>query len=1214
MSTYFDHLYQIDLDAGSREAAMDASAAAGQQFAKTPMSKVFDAAWRQESLAYGIWKRTVEEALIPDPSYRMTAAEVKELGTDIPEQHHSKFMQATSRAHAERIRDNIKAELEDQRTLESAGALGTGLQMGAGILDPVQAVTAVVTGPMAAYGHASKLTRFVKGGAAVAAQNAAIEVALGQQQYIRDPAHIVTAAATGFLLGGGLGLLTRGENLALAAAAARLGDETTLATVTRHGLPLDPNVKVVTEEALRNYTRPDGQSWSPVRLGADGSETAFRQAYGRQARDRFMASIDAVPREVISAEERGALNDLLFRSPTEAPKAPEGPFEWPKGPATPDETPTVPGATPHEMQPVGGADRSISAQMAEVKARLEKARAFDAAEAADMAAKEADYERALRQRDLSEAAADEAAFLEGSVGSAQVARIGQTDTWGKVKAWANRHLRIDIFQKVQNSSNPILRGLGLDTLADAVGAEGRVARHTATEFAQLTHKASLGELKVAYEEAGSAWQLEKGFSVQERADPRHMNPFFDAVTLEVWGHDSGNVHVKKAAAATREMHARYLKEMQRLGIEGVEDVALDPKYMMRRFNQARIQNLLSRFSAEQLETVIAGAVRAAVRDMTDEKARALAKGYLATVRQLPYEEALSRRPLTKFDYDTGHEAIVKGLGLDPKVATDVLDTLHGIKLETTADGLSPRLRDKVTLDETFRTRLVNSKGMEEEVRMADFFITDARDLSTLYSRQVSGLIGYAKVGIKSSFDWETKLREARSHAAAKGLDHKDTNDTIRLLEMARKWAMGYPLEHDAYGNVAQYARMLGSVNFIRLMGQTGAAQVAEIGNLTGLAGARAVLLHSPALKDLKLAAINGKLAGDSQLRRDLNHLIGVAADASRGKFFMRDIFETEFDAGLSKVEQGLSYGRAWVSRLSGLEGMNIVLKQVGEAAFAQRMADIAHGIEKLTPALRHKLATDGLADDALDEVVSRLQKHTKMVGADKKLEHIDYTAWSKESPKSLEDFRMAVFRQVNRAIQEPTIGETASWMHSTVGKLLTQFRGFGLVAYGKQFLYGLNHMDVQTSSAWFLSAMFGSASYIAQTSINYAHDREKMEKRLSLDNIAKAAVQRSGFIPMFVPFGLDAAMEFTGHKPVFAGTRSSGLSGALMGVPSVDLGMRLWNTTKAVSQELTNPQHVWTQNEVRSGLTTVIPNLWLFRNFVDAASSSFPKEQMLDSR
>lgn len=186
-------------------------------------------------------------------------------------------------------------------------------------------------------------------------------------------------------------------------------------------------------------------------------------------------------------------------------------------------------------------------------------------------------------------------------------------------------------------------------------------------------------------------------------------------------------------------------------------------------------------------------------------------------------------------------------------------------------------------------------------------------------------------------------------------------------------------------------------------------------------------------------------------------------------------------------------------------------------------------------------------------------------------------------------------------------------MHTEIGKILTQFRTFMLVAHNKQFLYGISHFDAQTFNAWMLSTVFGGLAYVAQSSANYAHNPEELQKRLTPEHIVASAINKAGYSGL-IPTLTDSTYGLA-FGPVFGYGRTSALpSGGLAGVPLVNFGDKVMGTLKAGAQAAFNSDDVLTKREATNGMSMILPNMLGIRNMVDAIGSNFPKSDPLDNR
>jgi hypothetical protein len=147
-----------------------------------------------------------------------------------------------------------------------------------------------------------------------------------------------------------------------------------------------------------------------------------------------------------------------------------------------------------------------------------------------------------------------------------------------------------------------------------------------------------------------------------------------------------------------------------------------------------------------------------------------------------------------------------------------------------------------------------------------------------YTKQMSGLVGFARIGIKSDADWTLRLDEVLEEAQRSGADAAKLKKHVGYMNDIRNYALGRPMAEQEYGTLDRVLRVLRDVNFIRNMGQAGFAQIPEIGNVLGLVGhAR----HSRCTS--RPSAISSRTREgvlDDELARDLINM-GLGGEACR---------------------------------------------------------------------------------------------------------------------------------------------------------------------------------------------------------------------------------------------------------------------------------------------------------------------------------------------
>jgi hypothetical protein len=803
-------------------------------------------------------------------------------------------------------------------------------------------------------------------------------------------------------------------------------------------------------------------------------------------------------------------------------------------------------------------------------------------------------------------------FKRGSIGSGQLSDVEVPETaFSSLKIGRFEiPLRWDYFAIFMRSPLRSLKKLALDVVADPVGfADKRLARGaTATELAEMVRlryeKRFLAEFEDGfadyYKRTGGSWL---------KADAARAQ-FAEDITFITRGDTARAAEAPEAAkvvAEVKKVHSELLEMAQKHGVDGAELVDPNPLYIMRKFNHDRIRHIKDKFDEKGIVQLLAGAIRS-VRTIDDALADKIATGYWHTITRLPYNPDLSGiiQGPKLFGRLRGE---MQRQGVDEDVIDEVIEVVAGRTFKV--EGDSPRLKNRTTMDELFAADVSTKAGAVERLSISDLFINDSRLLMRQYTRQMSGLIGFAKVGIKSDADWATRIAEVTEEAAEKGVDPAKLQKHLGYMEDMRHYALGRPMAGQTFGTADRVARVIRDINFIRNMGQAGFAQIPEIGNLIGLAGMRAFTMHIPSFNDVVRHAAGKTL--DDDLARDLMNM-GLGAEHLAIKPNLREMDEWAYDRQLSKIEKLTEKGKYITANVGGLAAMNDGLHTIASKAFVQKFSDYAQGITKLGKSDLARLNWAGIGEDNIDGVFKRLKEFTDL-GDNGRVLGIRWEDWQRVDNESFETFNLAVFRESRKAIQQPTIGETSPWMHTQIGKILTQFRSFTLVAWAKQGLHNINYADASTAVAWSLSMMFAGAAYAVQNGINFAHNDEERRKRLEIDQIAKAAFQRAGFSSL-TPGGIDTLMMFTRGEPLFAYGRTTGLgTGFLVGNPTMDLlSSKMLGTLQNTSRSVFDDEHLWTRKDVKNGLGLFLPNYLGVRNFVDAAASEFPSRNYLEQR
>lgn len=170
-----------------------------------------------------------------------------------------------------------------------------------------------------------------------------------------------------------------------------------------------------------------------------------------------------------------------------------------------------------------------------------------------------------------------------------------------------------------------------------------------------------------------------------------------------------------------------------------------------------------------------------------------------------------------------------------------------------------------------------------------------------------------------------------------------------------------------------------------------------------------------------------------------------------------------------------------------------------------------------------------------------------------RLKAMNFKGW--DDAEALAAFENGVFRHARSIIQENDLGSMAKWMSDPTAKTLLQFRSFMLSSWSKQFMYGMNHMDMRTVAAFATTAFLGSMSYTMQTHLNAigrADRQQFLEERLHPLKLATAGLNRSSWFGLLAP-AYDTTVGRAFDAPMFDARTTQQSSDAFLGNPTVSL-------------------------------------------------------------
>ncbi|MDX0455485.1 hypothetical protein GOC72_18695 [Sinorhizobium medicae] len=805
---------------------------------------------------------------------------------------------------------------------------------------------------------------------------------------------------------------------------------------------------------------------------------------------------------------------------------------------------------------------------------------------------------------------------------------------GDVPMTAMRKARVSLGGKLHGSKNPLAR-MAAYLVQDGVGKKGgNVNRFAVTEEVSRLSGEMMRSYHGTYNPSLDAYLKANRYSRFDRdAGARDFNEeitaFIRDKDLDRDARYSTEVvqmgrKINQINEELRKMAANpYIREgLSGRAVAGFDKIKADPHYIMRVWDAKKIADARAKHGSGVIEDLIAGSMRAANPTVSQALLVKAARGFATAIEKRAFGvEELMMKNIGAENTDDLVETLVMHGGLSKEDATDLIHKITTKADDAGRDGVAKR---RTLLQEDYALPGGISKhGVREDgLSISDLTNNDATHLTTAYIRKMSGMISLARFriadpkrpdvllldGITKDSEWDAFLRAVDKRGAdlqegGQMTQHNRDYDA-KGLQFAYDNIRGRPTGGDG-GLVDDWARTLREFNFSRVMNQAGFAQLPEFGNLIGNLGVKAAFSHMPALR--RILSQDGEsirrsgFAGDMELFtpygiENLTHNTAARFDEFSGA-------ANSLDRG--SMQQKLEGIGRKVNRVSsvasGMAHVNEALQTMVVQGITQKFAIMAHSSSGFT---KKRLADMGLDEAMGKRIYDQFRKegnfdYVRGVLTKKKIARAHFDKW--DDLEAREALRNAIYRFATSTIQKNDLGNIPMWMNSTVGKTMMQFRTFVVAAFEKQTLRTLHLRDRGAIMGGLLATTFAGATYMVQEklrSIGRSDAEEHLAKRLSWDNIGKAAVSRAGWASI-APMVMDSTVApAIFGRPQFSFRTTDQGQDAWLGNPTTGL---LFNDGPAALAGITRPLiegRQWSQEEIRA-IARIAP----FQNFLPFAGA-----------
>jgi hypothetical protein len=786
------------------------------------------------------------------------------------------------------------------------------------------------------------------------------------------------------------------------------------------------------------------------------------------------------------------------------------------------------------------------------------------------------------------------------------------------------HLRFDISSQLNRSPDPIIRRFRETFVNDPV--VGNTKGDTAIDWKNRTQYQTMYDYNNyreialrSFKKANKDVSFKSQFDIEERfeavmSDLKEFPERFD-MSNEV------TIEMRNLSKLATKAFDDTLDVVAQTGREGWDEIAgrRVPNYIPHVHSPSKVQRAIDDYGIDQVELVFANALRDLKGDLGDKLFTRMIKrivGKISNSRYYGQETDLARA------FQGSNIAVVRefleGLDLTEEQIKIILAKIQ----KGTGNTLDPNARTRLPFDLNARIDIKNNKtGTIDSLSIKDLTERNLTRLLKRYNQQVLGAAAMARFGnFKNNKEYVDFLKEVKERGEANPKYKKIYRD-IENIEVIVSSLTGKqsPLEKggDPNGFMRRMARLAQDYNFLRLFGQVGFAQGAELYQAVSEVGLKTFLQANPGFKDILNKLRAGEVKFDDEI---LEELRSQGVPVGLDKFMHSPVgrLDNELDIPLDSTGSRLdatelyaAKAKRFVADISFLNPMTMYSQIIAGRGLALKISNNVNDLikkhkttkifDKLSKGDQVRYKYFGWNEKEFNQIADQISKHS--VYKDGKYQGIGLDNWT---PEARSHYSVGMQRFIDRVVQRNDVGVMNRFFTTDYTRILTQFRTFTLGSYTKQLMNRLYVLaetrgkDFRTYSA-FMASMIGAVQFYAvQSYINSfgrKDQKQYLEKRLSPENLAKIGFLRSSWSSL-IPGAIDTALyPFLDDLPFSYGRNTDLASQFWSGIPTVNLVSSTFDTTRNLTKMAFDPTYQPSKRDIQNGLSLIaLQNALIIKN------------------
>ena len=786
------------------------------------------------------------------------------------------------------------------------------------------------------------------------------------------------------------------------------------------------------------------------------------------------------------------------------------------------------------------------------------------------------------------------------------------------------HLRFDIASQLNRSPDPIIRRFRETFVNDPVVGNTRgdtaIDWKNRTQYQTMYDYMNYREIALrSFKKANKDVSFKSQFDIEERfealmSDLKEFPERFD-LSNEI------TPEMRKLSSYATKAFDDTLDIVAQTGREGWDEIAgrRVPNYVPHVHSPSKVQRAIDDYGQDQVELVFANALRDMKGDLGDKLFTRMIKrivGKISNSRYYGQETDLARA------FQGSNTAVIRefleGLDLTEEQIKIILDKIQ----KGSGNTLDPNARTRLPFQLNERIDIKNNKtGTIDSLSVKDLTDRNLTRLLKRYNQQVLGAAAMARFGnFKNNKEYVDFLKEVKERGEAnpkyKNIYRDVENIEVIVASLTGKQS---PLEKngDPNGFMRRMARLAQDYNFLRLFGQVGFAQGAELYQAVSEVGLKTFLQANPGFKDILNKLRAGEVKFDDEI---LEELRSQGVPVGLDKFMHSPVgrLDNELDIPLDSTGSRLdatelyaAKAKRFVADISFLNPMTMYSQIIAGRGLALKISNNVNDLikkhkttkvfDKLSKGDQVRYKYFGWNEKEFNQIADQISKHS--VYKDGKYQGIGLDNWT---PEARSHYSVGMQRFIDRVVQRNDVGVMNRFFTTDYTRILTQFRTFTLGSYTKQLMNRLYVLaetrgkDFRTYSA-FMASMIGAVQFYAvQSYINSfgrKDQKQYLEKRLSPENLAKIGFLRSSWSSL-IPGAIDTALyPFLDDLPFSYGRNTDLASQFWSGIPTVNLVSSTFDTTRNLTKMAFDPTYQPSKRDIQNGLSLIaLQNALIIKN------------------